>query len=251
MSDLVKKAKKQANIELLDYSDVVRDCRYVEAPIAKYNPNRIAVITHTSGTSGKPKPIPLTDENLNAYNEQTYFAHMPVAVGDKALGTVQDVVLAGLIQNSGGLLAGSVGTGVGLGQTEGADLAAGAQVGQILHLLLLGAVLKDGSAAQGGVSGNDNSGGAADLSQLFHTHSVSQNVAAGAAVLLGEVDAHHAQLSHLLDGLHGEALFLIDLLGQGLDLVLGELAVHLADHLMLFRQVKIHLFVLLFKLLLE
>jgi len=163
-----------------------------------------------------------------------------VAVGDEALGAVQDVVLAGLIQHSGGLLALGVGTGAGLGQAESADLLAGAQVGQILHLLLLGAVLKDGGGAQGGVGGNDDSGGAADLSQLLHAHCIGQHIGASAAILLGEVNAHHAQLRHLLDGLHGEALFLIDLLSQRLDLVLGEFPVHLAEHLLLVCQMKIH-----------
>ena len=57
--------------------------------------------------------------------------------------------------------------GAGLGQTESADLAAGAQVRQILHLLLLGAVLKNGGGAQGGMSRDDNGSGAADLS-LIH-----------------------------------------------------------------------------------
>jgi 3-hydroxybutyryl-CoA dehydrogenase len=62
----------------------------------------------------------------------------------------------------------------------------------------------------------------------------------GAAILLGEVNAHHAQLGHLLDGLHGEALFLIDLGGQGLDLVLREIAVHLANEQLFLRQMEIH-----------
>jgi len=96
------------------------------------------------------------------------------------------------------------------------------------------------------VGGDDNAGGAANLGQLLNAHSIGQNVGASAAVLLGEVGAHHAQLSHLLHGLPGEALGLVDLLSQRLDFGLGELAVHLADHLMLFRQVKIHFFVLLF-----
>ena len=139
-----------------------------------------------------------------------------VAVGDEALGAVEDVVLAGLVQYSSGLLALRVGTGAGLGQAESTDLLAGQQVRQILLLLSLGAVLENGSAAQRGMSGNDNGSGAADLGQLLHAHGVGQNVAAGAAVLLGEVNAHHAQLSHLLDGLHGEALFLIELLARGL-----------------------------------
>ena len=133
------------------------------------------------------------------------------AVGDEALGAVEHIVVT--LQNSGGLLAGGVGAGVGLGQAESADLLAAEQVGQILHLLLLGAVLIDGGAAQRGVGRHDNTSGAADLGQLLNAHSVGQHIAAGAAVLLGEVDAHHAQLAHLLDGLHGEALFLIELLG--------------------------------------
>ena len=44
-----------------------------------------------------------------------------------------------------------VGTGVGLGEAEGADPLAGGELGQVFHLLLLGAGLKDGGAAEGGV----------------------------------------------------------------------------------------------------
>ena len=165
-----------------------------------------------------------------------------VAVGDEALGAVQNVVLAGLVQHGGGLLALGIGAGAGLGQAESADLLAGAQVGQILHLLLLGAVLEDGGGAQGGVGGNDNSSGTADLGQLLDAHGVGEHISASAAVLLGEVNAHHAQLGHLLDGLHGEALFLVDLSGQGLDLVLREIAVHLANEQLFLRQMEIHTF---------
>ena len=148
-----------------------------------------------------------------------------VAVGDEALGTVEDVVVA--LQHRQGLLAGGVCAGVGLGQAEGTDLLAGEQVGQILPLLLLGAVLKDG--------------GAADLGQLLHAHGVGQNVAAGAAVLLGEVNTHHPQLGHLFDGLHGEPLLFVDLLSQRLHFVLGEFTVHLPEHLLLVCQMKIHI----------
>ena len=161
-----------------------------------------------------------------------------VSVGDEALGAVEDIVVA--LQHGGGLLAGGVGSGVGLGEAEGTDFLAAQQVGQVLLLLLLGAVLKDGGAAQGGVGGDDDSGGAADLGQLLHAHGVGQDVAACAAVLPGEVNAHHAQLRHLLHGFHGEALFLVNLLGQGLDLVLGKLTVHLTEHQLLIGKMKIH-----------
>ena len=49
-----------------------------------------------------------------------------------------------------------VGAGVGLGQAEGPDLFAGAQVGQVLFLLLLGAEGVDGVGAQRGVGGEDH-----------------------------------------------------------------------------------------------
>ena len=127
-----------------------------------------------------------------------------------------------------------------IGQAERANLLAAEQVGQILALLLLGAVLKNRSAAQGGMSGHDNSSGAADLGQLFHAHGIGEHIAAGAAVLLGEIDAQHPQLGHLFDGLHGETLLLIEFLGQRLNLGLCKLAVHLTEHLLLVCQMKIH-----------
>ena len=167
--------------------------------------------------------------------------HVGVArVGDENLGAVQDVVFAGLVQHGGGLLALGVGARAGLGQAEGADPLAGAQLGQVLHLLLLGAVLKDGGAAQAGVGGHDNAGGAAHLGQLLNGHHVAQHVGASAAVLLGKIDAHHAQLGHLLDGLLREALLLVHVRGQGLDLVLRELTEHLLEHQLLFGQFEIH-----------
>ena len=140
-----------------------------------------------------------------------------------------------------GLLALRIGAGTGLGQAESADPLAAAQLGQVLFLLGGGAVLIDGSSAQRGVSGQDDTGGAADLAHLLNGHDIGQNIAAGAADRLREVDAHHAQLSHLLDGLLGEVLLGIDLLSEGLDFVFSKLLVHLLDHLLLFRQSKIHL----------
>ena len=88
---------------------------------------------------------------------------------------------------------------------------------------------------------DDDTGGAADLGHLLNGHDVGQHIAAGAADFLGEVDAHHAQLRHLLDGLNGEIFLGIDLFGERLDFVLSKLLVHFLDHLLLFGQSKIHL----------
>ncbi len=161
------------------------------------------------------------------------------AVGDKALGAVKYIVVA--IQHSHGLLAGGVGSGAGLGKAESADLLAGKQVGQILLLLLLGAVLKNGSAAQRGMSGDDDGGSSANLGQLLHAHGIGENVAAGAAILLGEINAHHAELCHFLHGFHGKTLFLVKLLCQRLYFSFGKFAVHLTEHQLLVRQMKIHI----------
>ena len=77
------------------------------------------------------------------------------------------------------------------------------------------------------MGGDNDAGGAADLAHFLHSHDVAEIGCALAAVLLGEIDAHHAQLGHFSDGLLGEALLLVHLLGQRLDLVLRELPEHL------------------------
>ena len=161
-------------------------------------------------------------------------------VGDEDLGAVQDVVLALLVQHGHGLDAAGVGARAGLGQAEGAQPLAGAQLGQILLLLSLGAEVIDGVGAQAGMSGEDDAGGAADLAHLLNSHDIAEVGSALAAVLLGEINAHHAQLGHLLDGLGGETLFLVHFLSQRLDLVLSEAAIHLLDEEFFFRQIKIH-----------
>ena len=166
---------------------------------------------------------------------------MIAGVGDEDLGAVENPVLALLVQHGHGLLPLGVGAGAGLGQAEGAQPLARAQLGQVFLLLLLGAVLIDGGRAQGGVGGHDNARGAAHLAQLLHAHGIAQHVRAGAAILLGEVDAQHAQLGHLLHRLLGERLVLVHPLGQGLDFVFGEVTVHLAEHFLLSGKVQIHL----------
>ena len=67
-------------------------------------------------------------------------------IGYEYLGTVEHVVVA--LKHGGGLLTGGVCTGAGFGKAERAYLLAAEQGGQILHLLLLGAVLEYGGAAQ-------------------------------------------------------------------------------------------------------
>ncbi len=81
--------------------------------------------------------------------------HVGVAgVGDEDLGAVGGIQFSPFSSSTAVVCwALGIGAGARLGQAERADPLAGAQLGQVILLLLLGAVLIDGSAAQGGVGG--------------------------------------------------------------------------------------------------
>lgn len=109
MSELMKEAEKSSKIDLLRYTQLVKDCRSIAINPVEYSPDKLNAIVHTSGTSSpKPKPIPLTNDNLNAYAHQTFGANMTMAPGDKALHVLPyfaafglvDVVHAGLCHNN-------------------------------------------------------------------------------------------------------------------------------------------------------
>ena len=86
MDELIKEARKDSIIKVIDYKNLVRDSRYVSFEKMGYEPNKLDLIVHTSGTSSpKPKAIPLTNDNLNSYVHQTFGANMVMNEGDKAL----------------------------------------------------------------------------------------------------------------------------------------------------------------------
>ncbi len=76
---------------------------------------------------------------------------------------------------------------------------------------------------------------AASARDLLDRDGGADAVAAGAAVLFGERDAHQAQLTHLAERLGGELSGLIHKACARGDLLLGELAHRLADHALFFR----------------
>jgi len=86
MDELIKEARKDSIIKVIDYRNLVRDSRYIKFEKMRYEPNKLDLIVHTSGTSSpKPKAIPLTNDNLNSYVHQTFGANMVMNEGDKAL----------------------------------------------------------------------------------------------------------------------------------------------------------------------
>lgn len=83
---LIKAARNDSSIKVLDYKNLLKDCKYTTFNPIEYESNKIDLIVHTSGTSSpKPKPIPLTNDNINAYAHQTFGGNMTMEPGDRAL----------------------------------------------------------------------------------------------------------------------------------------------------------------------
>ena len=65
--------------------------------------------------------------------------------------------------------------------------------------------------------------------ELFDDHRVGGQVEPHAAVLLGDRHPEEAELFHFLDDLLREGVLVVEVLGVGDDLLVGELADHLGD----------------------
>ena len=110
---------------------------------------------------------------------------------------------------------------------------------QPLLLLLLVAEEEDRHRAERGVRRDRDRDGGVDARQLLDCDRVRDRVAAGAAVLLGDRQAHQPQLGELGDELVREAVLAVELLGDRRDLRLGELADGAADQLLLVRELEV------------
>lgn len=98
ISGLVDRAIETSSIRLVRYPDLLAQSRNTEVPSVSYTDDSLAVIVHTSGTSSpRPKPIPLTHDNMNCYVHQTYSANMPMSQGDKALHMLPYFAAYGLV----------------------------------------------------------------------------------------------------------------------------------------------------------
>ena len=65
--------------------------------------------------------------------------------------------------------------------------------------------------------------------ELFDDHRVGRQVEPHAAVLLGDRHPEQAELLHFLDDLLREGVLVVEVLGVGDDLLVGELPDHLGD----------------------
>ena len=98
ISQLVEKSIKESPIHLIRYIDLLKQNDEVNVIAADYAEDAIAAIVHTSGTSSpRPKPIPLTHDNMNSYVHQLGCAHMPMAKGDRVLHMLPYFAAYGLV----------------------------------------------------------------------------------------------------------------------------------------------------------
>ena len=133
-----------------------------------------------------------------------------------------------------------VGARVRLGQPERREPSAGREPRQPLALLLLVAEEVDRHRAERRVRGDGDRDRRVDARQLLDRDRVRDGVAARAAVLLGDRQAHEPELGELRDELVREARLAVELLGDRRHARLREVADGAPDQLLLVGQPEVH-----------
>ncbi len=159
-------------------------------------------------------------------------------VRDEDLGAVDDP--RAVTQLGGRARGARIGAGAGLGQAERGQPLSRCEGRQQLRALLVAAEEEDRHRAERGVSGDGDRDGGVDAGELLDRDRVRDGVAAGAAELLGEGNAHQPELGHLGDELVREARLAVELLGDGRDTLRRERPHRVPDQLVLGREIEIH-----------
>ena len=130
-----------------------------------------------------------------------------------------------------------VGAELRLAEREGGAELAGGHLRQVLLALLVGAVLHQQVGADE-VRVDDAADRDPAAAELLDDHHVGREVEPHPAVLLGNRHPEEPELLHLLDDLLREGVLVIEVLGVGEDLLVCELAHHVADRALLVCLVK-------------
>lgn len=92
LDKLFQSCRKQSALDILLYKELAKNVKDVDLRVTPCDPDDIVCITHTSGTTGEPKPVAISHDNLNAYAHQSLsLAHekagvtMPLNPGDRVL----------------------------------------------------------------------------------------------------------------------------------------------------------------------
>ena len=105
MQNAVDKAVSSSILNLVYYPEFIQAGRNTALIEHTDNADEIAVIVHTSGTSGSmPKPIPLTHDNLNSYVHQAMASGMHIESTDRFLHILPYFAAFGLAANVHGTM---------------------------------------------------------------------------------------------------------------------------------------------------
>ena len=147
-------------------------------------------------------------------------------VGDPELAAVEDVV--GAFELGAGLQGEGVGAGTGFAESVGAD-SVGGHLRQVALFLFGIAPAQQGVVDQRILHVDDDAGGGVDARQFLDREDGFEKLCAAAAVLLGDFDAHEAELEEFVDEGFVEDTLLVHFFYQRADALVGELADVIAE----------------------
>ena len=124
-----------------------------------------------------------------------------------------------------------VGTGVGFGHGQGADVFTADELGQVLFFLLVGAVAVDLVNAQVGVRAVRESHGCRGTADFLHGDDVCEVAHARAAVGFVNGNTQQAHVTELFPQVVGEQVVMVDGFGAGGDFTGGKAVDLLAQHI--------------------
>jgi len=105
ITKLIEEARNSSVIRLIYYKELVGNSKNIHLPEVEYAKEQLAVIVHTSGTSSaKPKPIPLTHDNMNCAVHSIMGSEVPFSAGNTELHILPYFAAYGLVSNFHGAL---------------------------------------------------------------------------------------------------------------------------------------------------
>ena len=212
-----------------DLDVVERDRRCVRAAEAHLVMDRLRLEARLVGIDEEAGETAVGLRRIGLGEDQRHLG--VVAHRDPHLRPVDDPAGVGLAR--AGALVGGVGAGVRLGEAEAPEPLPGAQLRQVVVLLLLGSPAQDRRAHERGLHRDDGSHRRVAASDLLDDQSVGQVVKPGATVLARHDRAEVPLLGHLAHELEVEVLVAIVLPRLLDDLVVGERTRRLPDEALL------------------
>ncbi len=179
-------------------------------------------------------PFPVLGIRARQHHGQV--GHGPV--GHENFVGIQPIVPV-FLQDSRGLDGGDIRSGIGLGETEGADPVAGTHARQETTLLLRIAEGFDGEQGNTVVHRDGQCHAGTDTAELLDDDHVAHRVQARTSPFRGGLQTEQVHGLHRLHEFPGETGLLVQFVGHGCEPVLGKIPDRPADHFLFAADLKI------------